>query len=153
MQIRAYKLDDSEGVKNLILGILSEEYPFDKAAYSDSDINDISGVYGGTGDAFVVLEDKSHNVVGTIGIKKESDNSALVRRLFLDKEHRKKGYGGQLLDAAIEICKKKQYKYLVFRATGRMKAAMELCKKRGFKQEEELDLGGFTIHKLILELK
>jgi hypothetical protein len=34
-----------------------------------------------------------------------------------------------------------------------MKDAIALCKSRGFKQSEEIDLGGFTIHKFVLDVK
>ena len=151
MEIRLYRKQDAQGVKNLILGILAEEYPFDRSAYSDSDINDISGVYGSNQDAFFVLDDEQ-TVIGTVGVKHEGDDSVLLRRLYLDKRYRQKGYGSRLINTAIDFCKKKKYKYMIFRATGRMTDAINLCKKRGFETTEELDMGGFTIHKLVLEL-
>jgi len=152
MQVRTFKAQDAEGVKSLILGILAQEYPFDQSAYSDSDINDIAGVYGGKGDTFFVLDDGKGHIIGTAGVKQDAEGSALLRRLFVHKNERKKGYGGQLINKALEFCKRSKYKYVVFRTTGRMKDAIELCKKRGFKQAEELDLGGFTIYKFVLEI-
>jgi len=149
--LRAFRKEDADGVRNLILGILSKEYPFDKSAYSDSDLYKISETYGGGRDSFFVVESDSQ-IVGTVGVKEESHSEALLRRLFVDLKHRKKGYGSALLGRAIEFCKDKGYKKLYFRCTDRMAEAMRLCLKRGFKETEKLEVGGFNIHKLELSL-
>ena len=149
--LRLFQKEDAEGVRNLILNILSNEYPFDKSAYSDSDLYKISETYGGKGDAFFVIEDGGE-IVGTVGVKGESSSEALLRRFFVDLKHRKKGYGSGLLDKAIDFCKDKGYKKIYFRCTDRMSAAMHLCLKRGFKETEKLEISGFKIHKLELSL-
>lgn len=151
MEVREYKPDDSVGVKNLILAILEKEYPFDRSAYQDSDINDISGTYSGEGNAFFVIE-KDKKIVGTVGVKKDTKDCALLRRLFVDEYHRGKGHGTALLKKAIEFCQSKKYKELIFRATDRMRDAMKLCKKMGFVEKEDLEVSGFHIHKFTLKL-
>lgn len=149
--LRAFREEDSSGVRNLILNILSKEYPFDKSAYSDSDLNKIGETYGGNMDSFFVVEE-SKKIVGTVGVKEETPSEALLRRLFVDSGHRKKGYGASLLNKAIEFCKDKGYKKVYFRCTDRMSDAMRLCVKKGFKETEKLEVGGFGIHKLELAL-
>jgi N-acetylglutamate synthase-like GNAT family acetyltransferase len=151
MEARQYRPEDSAGVKNLILSILEKEYPFDRSAYQDSDINDISGTYEGEGNAFFVIE-KDKKIVGTAGIKRDTAESALLRRLFVDANYRKRGIGTALLKKAIEFSKSKEYKEMIFRATDRMKDAMKLCKKTGFDEKEDLPVSGFHIHKFILKL-
>lgn len=151
MEARTYKPEDSQGVKNLILSILEKEYPFDRSAYRDTDINDVSGTYCGENNAFFVIE-KDKKIVGTVGIKMETDQRALLRRLFVDEAYRKQGFGTALLKKAIEFCKSKNYKEMVFRATDRMKQAMNLCKKMGFVEKEDLPVSGFHIHKFVLKL-
>jgi len=149
--IRTFKKEDAEGVKNLILTILSKEYPFDRSAYSDSDLYKIGETYGGKRDSFFVI-DEGGEVVGTAGIKEESQAEALLRRLFVDLKHRKKGYGTNLVDKAVEFCRSKGYKKIYFRCTDRMADAMRLCVKKGFKETEKLKVGGFQIHKLELSI-
>ncbi len=149
--LRPFDKKDSKGAKELILSILTKEYPFDKSAYSDSDLDRIDEVYSGTKDSFFVIEEGG-SVVGTVGIKEESGDSALLRRLFVDAGHRHKGYGTQLLNKALEFCRAGGYKDVIFRCTDRMVDAMNLCKKSGFVEVEELDVGGFKIHKLVLAL-
>ena len=147
--LRPFKKEDSGGVKELILAILAKEYPFDRSAYSDSDLDRIQEVYGGGRDAFFVAEDEA-GIAGTVGVKGETGDDALLRRLFVDVKHRRRGYGTGLLDKAIEFCKSRHYKRVYFRCTDRMADAMRLCLKKGFKEVETLEVGGFRIHKLEL---
>lgn len=145
--LRTYKEEDRKGVRELILGILTKEYPFDKSVYSDSDLDKIGEIYGGNNDAFFVIEDDGE-IVGTTGVKEESKDDVLLRRLFVDLKHRRRGYGAELLDKAIDFCKTKGYKRMIFRCTDRMADAMNLCLKKMFKEVEHLEVSGFRIHKL-----
>ncbi|MDD5421926.1 MAG: GNAT family N-acetyltransferase [Candidatus Omnitrophota bacterium] len=149
--LRQFTKEDAKGVKDLILTILAKEYPFDKSAYSDSDLERIGETYGGERDSFFVIDDGGE-VVGTVGIKQESKDEALLRRLFVDPKRRKLGYGTQLLSSAIDFCRQNGYKSIYFRCTDRMADAMKLCLKKGFKETEKLEVGGFRIHKLELSL-
>jgi putative acetyltransferase len=151
MDIRKLESKDEKQVKDLILSILGSEYPFDKKTYSDSDLNLMHETYSGKREAFFVLEEDG-TVIGTIGVKEEGPLSALIRRFFVGQEHRGKGYGKQLIAKAIEFCRSKEYKHIVFQGTGRMIQAIELCKKAGFKEKERLDMGGFFIFKFVLDL-
>ena len=151
MKPRDYKAEDSIGVKNLILSILEKEYPFDRSVYQDSDVNDISGTYSGKGNAFFVVE-KDSKVVGTVGIKKDTDESALLRRLFVDENYRKQGLGRELLARAIDFCRTEHYKEIIFRATDRMQSAMNLMKNMGFAEKDDLAVSGFHIHRFALKL-
>lgn len=149
--LREFKRADGSGVKELILGILTREYPFDKSAYSDSDMEKISQAYGGPKNAFFVI-DENGQIAGTVGIKMETDNDALVRRLFVDVKRRRHGYGSELLEKAIDFCRKKGYRRMHFRCTDRMSDAMKLCIRKGFKETDTLSVSGFNIHKLELSL-
>lgn len=149
--LRQFEPQDSQGVKDLILTILTKEYPFDHSAYSDSDLDKIAETYSGPKDSFFVAEENGQ-IVGTVGIKEDSTEDALLRRLFVDPKHRKKGYGSGLLEMAAKFAKEKGYKRLFFRCTDRMSAAMKLCISKGFKEKDSLEVSGFKIHRLELGL-
>jgi N-acetylglutamate synthase-like GNAT family acetyltransferase len=149
--LRQFKKDDAKGVKDLILSILAKEYPFDKSAYSDSDLDKIGEVYGGERESFFVIEEGGQ-IVATTGIKKDSNDEALLRRFFVDSKHRKRGYGTQLLDKVMAFCKENGYKKIYFRCTDRMLDAMNLCLKKGFREVEKLEVSGFKIHRLVLDI-
>jgi len=150
-KLRVFTKNDAAGVKGLILSILTKEYPFDKSAYSDSDLDRIGEVYGGDKDSFMIIEEDG-NIVGTVGVKEDSKDTALLRRLFVDLKHRKKGYGSELINKAIGFCKERGYKRVYFRCTDRMSDAMKLCIKNGFKETEALEISGFKIHNLELKV-
>jgi len=151
MEIRKFIENDGAKVKELILSILEKEYPFDRKAYSDTDLENIPATYGGSRDTFFVIEKENH-IVATAGIKEDSREVALLRRVFVNPGERRKGYGSQLLGKAVAFCEENGYKEMVFRATSKMVQAIELCKKSGFKETEKIDLGGFFIHKFVLNL-
>ena len=145
--LRPFTKSDEKHVKDLILSILTAEYPFDKSAYSDSDLDRIDEVYGGKKDSFFVMEFDG-KIIGTAAIKEESGDEALLRRLFVDPRYRRLGCGTELLKQAISFCRDKGYKHIYFRCTDRMIDAMNLCIKAGFKEIEALEIAGFKIHKL-----
>ena len=149
-ELRKFKKEDAYGVRELILNILTKEYPFDKGAYSDSDLDKIDIVYGGARDSFFVVNEGGE-IVGTVGVKEETKDEALLRRLFVDLKHRKRGYGSALIKTALEFCKDTGYKKVYFRCTDRMSDAMNLCLKNDFTKKESLEIGGFRIH--VLERK
>jgi len=145
--LRKFESKDAPMVKDLILAILAKEYPFDKSAYSDSDLDKIGQTYGGKRETFFVI-DEDGKIAGTVGIKEDAKDEALMRRLFVSADCRKRGYGTELVDAAVKFCRENGYKKIFFRCTGRMKDAMSLCAKKGFVKAEELEISGFKIHKL-----
>lgn len=147
--LRRFRNDDAKGIRDLILSILTKEYPFDKSAYSDSDLDRIGEVYGGQNDSFFIVEEDG-KIVGTAGVKEETGDDALLRRLFVDERYRRRGYGTELLDRVVEFCAQKKYKRVIFRCTDRMVDAMNLCLKKGFVEKENLEVSGFRIHKLVL---
>ncbi|MFH0839460.1 MAG: GNAT family N-acetyltransferase [Candidatus Omnitrophota bacterium] len=151
MQVRKFDTKDSADVKNLIVSILTKEYPFDKSVYENSDISSINDTYGGRRDVFFVIE-SDDDIIGTVGVKEDSEDTALLRRLFIKPSCRRKGYGSLLLSRALNHCRKNHFKQVVFRATGRMAQAINLLKKNGFKEAEKIDLGGFRIYKFVLDL-
>ncbi|MCX5716601.1 MAG: GNAT family N-acetyltransferase [Candidatus Omnitrophica bacterium] len=151
MGIRRFTENDGPKIKELILSILEKEYPFDRKAYPDTDLDNINETYGGPNETFFITE-QDNAIVATAGIKEDSKETALLRRVFVKPEERGKGYGSQLLDEAIRFAKSNGYKELVFRTTSKMVRAIELCKKKGFREAEKIDLGGFFIHKFVLDL-
>ncbi len=151
MVIRNFLEADSQQVKELVLSILEKEYPFDRKAYSDTDLENIAATYGGPHDAFFVIE-QDGRIIATTGVKEDSREAALLRRVFVSPAERRKGHGSQLLEKAVGFCRENGYKHLVFRATSKMIQAIELCKKTGFKEAEKVDLGGFEIYKFELTL-
>lgn len=135
VKIRTAVPGDTLLVQELIKGVMSEEFPDDCKAFAYYDIDDPASYYGGPKDTFLVAE-KDGEIIGTVAIKEDAPDTALLRRVFVKKAHRGKGYGDMLLKKAMEFCFTNQYQNVVFRGTDKMQGALQLCLKRGFKEED-----------------
>ena len=79
-KLRVFTKHDAAGVKELILSILTKEYPFDRNAYSDSDLDRIGEVYGKENETFMIIEDGG-SIVGTAGVKEEIGRASCRERV------------------------------------------------------------------------
>jgi len=147
MNIHALKKDEEKKARELIMTILNSEFTVDQDAYPPADLEHITKSYNDKNETFYVARD--HNkITGTVGIKKDTDSDALLRRLFVDPVSRGTGLGSKLVDKACEFCKKHGYRKITFRSTSNMIGAINLCKKKGFVESERMNLGGLEIVKL-----
>jgi GNAT superfamily N-acetyltransferase len=151
MQIREYSKKDQTQVKELISGILGREFAVEDKAYRYCDLDSIDKSYGGKRDAFFVLDDAG-KIEGTVAVKEESGKTAIIRRLFVDAAFRKSGYGGLLLDRAIDFCRDNGYREVIFHAANTMKSAMSLCGTRGFKEKEKVSVGDVNMIRFFMNL-
>ncbi len=151
MIMRRFQEADNICVKELVSAIFFKEFPLSRKAYQIDDLDCISKSYSGARDIFFVVEE-DNKIVGTAGIKEDTKQAALLRRIYVHPACRGKGYGAKLVDAAVDFCRKNQYRQIVFRTTDQMKEAMALCLKKGFLEDERLNLGDIQIIKFILKI-
>lgn len=152
VKIRRLEPRDGDAVRKLITRIMDEEFPEDKGAFSAEDLDALSESYGRLGEAFFVAED-GRKVVGTVGVKREDERLALVRRIFVAPEYRKRKIGLELLNRAIEFCNEVGYQELIFKTTSRMSGAIGLVKKRGFQSRAKVPMGRLELLKFGLSLR
>lgn len=152
VQIRRFEPKDAEAVKKLILEIMNGEFKEEKAAFSWEDLNQLTEAYGGFGEVFFVAEE-DHEIIGTIGVKREDERIALIRRIFVDPSYRNKKIGYRLLSQAIEFCEEVGYRELVFKTTSRMTGSIELVKKLGFQARARVPMGQLELLKLSFSIK
>lgn len=143
---------DTPQVKQLIRGILDKEFTTEHQAYASPDLDDPVRYYGGQKDIFLVAE-KDGAIIGTVAIKEDAPDTALLRRIFLNKEFRGKGYGEKLLQKALAFCFEQQYQNVTFRGTATMQAALQLCLKEGFKETDVAEMNAFKMRVLTKRLK
>ena len=151
VQIRRFETPDKEAVRKLIGQIMDGEFREDKVAFSFEDLDNLDKHYGDFGEAFFVAEEGGR-IVGTTGVKREDNRIALIRRIFVAPEYRKKQIGSQLLNRAIDFCREVGYRELIFRTTSRMNAAIELVKKQGFQSRAKVPMGRMELLKFTLSL-
>src|SRR5690348_17303927 len=103
ISIRRFSTEDRDEVLGLIQGIMNREFAQDAHAYPTADLDDIETTYGNLGEAFFVAVN-GKKIVGTVGIKKEDDRTALLRRLFVSPDYRGQKIGEKLIQRALQFC-------------------------------------------------
>lgn len=151
IHIRRFAIADKGAIKKLISAIMDSEFREDKPAFSIDDLENLENHYGSLGEAFFVAED-GQKIIGTAAVKREDDRIAIIRRIFVAPEYRKKQIGIKLLTRAIEFCKEVGYRELVFRTTSRMTGAIALVKKQGFQSRARVPMGHVELLKFTLSL-
>ncbi|MBI4398268.1 MAG: GNAT family N-acetyltransferase [Candidatus Omnitrophica bacterium] len=146
-EIRKFQKQDAPEVKKLIDDIMDSEFADVLGAFPPDDLENISDYYGKAGEAFyVALIDGK--IVGSIGIKKEDDRTALIRRIFVFPKYRGQQLGKHLLEKALEFCREVGYQEVVFKTTSRMQEAIGLFEENGFHEKVHLKLGNTELFKL-----
>lgn len=151
ISIRRFSDSDHDAVVTLIKGVMDVEFAQESYAYPTADLDTIAETYGGLGEAFFVAVD-GKKVVGTVGIKKEDDRIALLRRMFVSADYRGQKIGTKLIQRALQFCEEVGYDEFVFRTTSRMTKAIDLCKKNGFVQRAKIQLGPIELFKFVRAL-
>lgn len=134
IKIIPYTEEYRDDVINLILNIWEGEFDF--RGLERPDIYDIPYYYQSDPDSnfWVALDDES--LIGTVGLKKESEDSAYLKRMVVKKEFRKQGLGIKLLETAIKFAKKHNYKTIYAGTVKENPNAIEFYKKHGFIQSD-----------------
>lgn len=152
IKIRRVQPEDQAQILLLIDEIMSKEFHDQKGAYPNGDIQDVTASYGSLGEAFFVAAQNGH-IVGTVGIKKEDDRVAFLRRLFVSASHRNQQIGRKLIERAIQFCDEVGYEEVIFKTTSRMEGAIKMCQKCGFAKRAQIHLGPVELYKFSLLLK
>ncbi|MFC1667930.1 GNAT family N-acetyltransferase [Chlamydiota bacterium] len=139
VKIKKFKKNNQEAAYRFIHDILLHEVKVETTLHKMDDLKDISSTYNGKKDIFnLAFQDKK--IIGTVAIKQEDENTALLRRFFVDRLYRSKGIGTKLLKKAIAFAYKKGYKKIVFHATSLQLPTISLCEKSGFMRKEVIDI-------------
>ncbi|MFH2139138.1 MAG: GNAT family N-acetyltransferase [Candidatus Omnitrophota bacterium] len=152
IKIRKAKKEDRKQIYTLITSVLKKEFGLNEATYPEADLADVTKAYGGKKDIFFVAV-IGNTIIGTIAVKEDDKNTALLRRISVSPEFRGIGLGKNLIIKAIEFCQKQGYRIVNFRSTEKMEAANSLCQKNGFKIRASMDIGHTTILKLTRRLR
>lgn len=151
MPLRKFQEKDAPFVKELVNSILFKEFSLSSKAYQIDDLDSISKAYNGPRDVFYVIE-QDNKIIGSVGVKEDTKQIALLRRMYVHPAYRGKGYGSMLMKAAVDFCNSNDYRQIVFRSTSQMQDAITLCIRKGFAEQERLNLGDIQIIKFVLKL-
>ncbi|UCG28401.1 MAG: GNAT family N-acetyltransferase [Bacteroidales bacterium] len=109
----------------------------------EKELREIDIQYNTPTGALILLK-LEKDFIGCCGIRQFNDRVAELKRMYIRKEHRKKGYGRYLLDKAIEISREMEYDKIRLDTLESMQAAIGLYRSYGFREIEPYRLNPVT---------
>ncbi len=134
MNLRRATNRDRDLIKELIFNILQEYGLKTDTQTTDSDIQNIEANYNNRNGIFDILENNEGIPIATVGIYMIDDETCELRKMYLIKAERGKGYGKLLLNHAIKQAKELGYKRVILETASVLKEAIQLYQNYGFKK-------------------
>lgn len=135
--IEEFVSNDQQAVKNFIVSCW-KEFGFRYIQKYDYDLDDPTKYYIKNGGMLYVLKEKNI-IIGTIAVVNKNNEIGELRRFYVEKSHRGKGLGSQLLSKTIEFCQSKKFKKIEFETNKIFKQAHALYEQKGFITVKEDD--------------
>tara|TARA_R110002124_G_scaffold251205_3_gene416408 strand:+ start:17842 stop:18309 length:468 start_codon:yes stop_codon:yes gene_type:complete len=137
MNIRNANHRDRNKIIRLVKTIL-KEFEFECCPYtSESDLHNLNGEYFENDGAFPIAEDDSNQLIATGALKRIDVGYFKIRKMYVDKAYRGKGYGKEILISLLEVTRKKGSTTIVLETCDVMVAAKNLYKSFGFKVTDQ----------------
>ena len=136
LKIRKFRNEDTKEVIRVITNGLKQLFNCKKKDLGKELVDNLSDIqknYFEKGGTFFVGEYEG-NVVGTVAILPETKDAVRLKRMFLYKKCRGKGFGSKLYDFAEKWCKKKGYKKIILSTYPHFKEAIRMYESKGFKR-------------------
>jgi putative acetyltransferase len=120
-------------IKSLVFSVLTEYGLLPDEWGKDADLNDLEQNYFMRQGYFgVAIESATNRIIGTFGLYRISTSVCELRKMYLLKEARGKGFGKFILENAVKRAKELHYEKLVLETFSSLKEAIALYKKFGF---------------------
>lgn len=132
MNFRAATNEDREAIEALIFPILRSYALEPSPGTTDADLQDIEAHYSENRGRFEVLVDEMDKILGTVAIQQTSPNLCELRKMYLAESLRGQGWGGKLLDRALDIARELDYEEVWLETAHVLSAAHDLYRRNGF---------------------
>ena len=85
--------------------------------------------YGG-----IILCKENNEYIACVALRKISDDTAELKRMFVQEAHQQKGIGNELMIRSLKLARQSGYKMIRLDTLGHMRPAINLYKKFGFRE-------------------
>ena len=134
-KIREYKNIDYQQLVEMISTVLAEfEMSLDFEG-PDKDLQELQNVYFSNNGVFFIAQLDS-KIIGSVAISKIDDEKCELRKLYILKEHRNRGFGQILLDKAIDFALSNGYRKMELEVSQKHKQAISLYEQAGFTKSQ-----------------
>lgn len=129
-KIRPFQKGDESGIQAVIKGVFDEYgFTWEPEGYN-RDAFQVEEYYHAKGGCFWVLEEDGR-IIGTVGLKKRSQQRCELYRLYLPKEFRGKGFGKMLYIFVIESAREMGYCEMEIWSDKKLESAHRMYKRSG----------------------
>ncbi len=134
MVIRTYHPGDEESSIKLNDTVL-KEYGFAFSPQLDRDLLDIPKYYTNrNGQFFLLVEEDTSRIVGSIAVSKITSKVCKMRHFYILKEHRGRGWGTKLYEAALTFIRRAGYREIWLSTAAQFTDAIAFYEHKGFKR-------------------
>ena len=134
MKIRVANISDTANIVRLVKDGLKEFGLSYSPETSEADLLNIQEEYFESGGTFLILEDHESNTIAIGGLKKLDKETFKIRKMYVSKMFRGKGYGRYILTSLIQIAQSKGAAKIILETSTQMRAAINLYKSYGFNE-------------------
>lgn len=125
---------DRSEIESLVFGVLREYGLEPDPAGTDADLSDIESVYQASGGLFDVLTDVQGRVFGTVAVFRVDSVICELRKMYLERGARGKGWGRLLLEHALRRAAELGFRRVVLETASVLREAVALYESRGFRR-------------------
>lgn len=136
MRIRKYQQKDQAQVVRLIARVL-KEFGYTYSKVLDRDLLRIPKYYLERGGCFWVLT-VDDRVVGTIAVSRINARVCKLRRFYISKKYRHKGWGLMLYQKAMKFIQQVGYREVWTSTTSKFRDSIRFQKRAGFKRTKRV---------------
>lgn len=133
LRLRPATNADGPAVRDLVFGVLREYGLKPDPCSTDLDLFDLEGHYAMKGGRFDVLVNAEGHVLGSVGLMPTGDGSCELRKMYLHRSARGRGWGRRLLEHAIVEARRIGFRRITLETASVLKEAVALYEAYGFK--------------------
>jgi putative acetyltransferase len=152
-KLRPASNNDCEKVTSLVYGVLAEYNLKPDPQATDIDLSDIEHFYIHRGGIFYVLEEKNGSIIGAYGLYPIDQEICELRKMYLHRSYRGKGWGKFLLEHALSQARKLHFKRVTLETASVLKEAISLYRSYGFVEYQAPHLSCRCDQAYVLELR
>lgn len=131
--IRPASNEDSGAVTQLVFSVLREYGLEPDPEDTDADLKDIEANYAGSGGRFDVLENSGGEIIGCAGLASIGNGVCVLRKMYLHREYRGRGFGKKLLIHAIDAARELGFRRINLETASMLSEAVALYRRFGFR--------------------
>lgn len=135
--IKEFDKKYNKQVNEFIISIFVDEYGFEECRKELEEQDNYT--YIKNGGNFWIAVNENDDVVGTMALRKHSDDEMELKKLYVRSDYRGKGLSKELYGKVMDVSKEKKVQRIFLGTYNKLETAVNFYKKRGFELYDEKD--------------